>query len=325
MHMIRSFLMVLLLVSTRCVAAGVDSVETRSDDSARRYVPASEFTYGGAQRATLYGRLPLAVTDVDPLRASIVGAIMGGALVKLHIDMTGAWWPDSGSSTFRFKDDWSYVLQIDKAGHAFAGYSMAYVMSEALMATGVSWDASTVWGSQLALLYQTYIEIEDGFAEGWGFSLTDMASNLIGAELYLAQHFVPALQNVTPKYQFVPAAWIDVPRVSTTWIDDYNSSTFWLSFNVHNLLAPHGVAWPSWLGVALGYGIRADAASMSRRYIIALDYDLVQLLPDGPPAWNWLRQTLNYVKLPAPALEIGDGVRVRVLFPFTIRVGELGF
>lgn len=144
------------------------------------------------------------------------------------------------------------------------GNVMACTMSEALITAGVGWDAATVWGSQLALLYQTYVEIEDGFAGGWGFSLSDIASNLVGAELPTLQHFVPALQSVTPQYQFVPAAWLDVPRLSTTWIDDFNSSTFWLSLNVRSVIPePIAQQWPDWVALAVGYGVDIDDVSKS--------------------------------------------------------------
>ena len=146
-----------------------------------------------------------------------------------------------------------------------------------------------------------------------------MAANTVGAGYYLAQHYIPALENFTPKYQYVPAAWIGAPRLSTTWIDDYNSSTYWVGVNVHNLLPESArESWPAWLGVAFGYGVDIDDARRARRYIVALDYDLTRILPEGGHLWNWFRQTLNYIKLPAPAIEFSPSPKFVLLFPWKI-------
>lgn len=288
------------------------------------YVPADQFVHAGVPRATLYGDLPLARTHIDPLRAAIVGGIYGGVIVGLHMNMSGAWWEDRGE--FKLKNDWDDVLQIDKAGHAFSGYAMAYGFGEGLMAAGIAWEPATIAGGTLGLLYQSYVEMEDGFSEGWGFSLTDMAANAFGSGLYVAQFYSPFLQNFTPKYQYVPPSWIGVPRSSTTWIDDYNSSTMWLSVNLHNLLPERTAAVvPPWLELAFGYGIRADGEKLTRRFIIAIDYDLRQVLPEGGHVWNWFRQTLNFVKLPAPAIEFSSGAKFHLLFPFEFRMGDVRF
>ncbi|MBS1910453.1 MAG: DUF2279 domain-containing protein [Bacteroidetes bacterium] len=280
------------------------------------FVRPEEFTRGGIRRATLYGDLPLARTHIDPLRASIVGAVYTGVLVGLHMNMEKAWWRQGAG--FHWKNDWDDVLQVDKAGHAISGYLMSYGLSEGMMGAGIARETAMVLGSGLGLLYQTYIELEDGYSENWGFSPSDMAANTFGVSLFLAQHYIPDLQIVTPKYQYVPAAWLDVPHLSSTWIDDYNSSTFWLSADVHSML-PAGLRthWPAWLALSFGYGVRIGDAERSRRFIVALDYDLVQLLPDGGHVWNWFRQTLNYIKLPAPAVEFSSG-RVRWYLAFPI-------
>lgn len=287
------------------------------------FVPAGEFTYAGAPRATLYGDLPLERTSIHPLRAAVVGGLYSGVWLWLHLDMSDAWW-DGSRSGFRLKNDWNDVMQIDKAGHAFSGYMMSYTLAEGMMAAGIGWEPSVIAGSSLGLLYQTYVELEDGFSESWGFSLTDMAANTLGAGLYLAHHYSPLLQNFTPKYQYFPPSWIGAARISSTWIDDYNSSTFWISANIGKLLPQHlGSGWPGWLGLAFGYGITVSETERSRRFIVALDYDLTRLLPRGGHAWNWFVQTLNFIKLPAPAVEFSSTTKAYLLFPFAIRIGGI--
>lgn len=93
--------------------------------------------------------------------------------------------------------------------------------------------------------------------------------------------------------------------------------------------------WLPWLQLSVGYAARnlsdpsidgydpskatkfSNGVAGSPKLIIGLDYDLVKLLPDGIPLWNWLRQTLNYFKLPAPAIEISEqGTRFMLMYPF---------
>ena len=287
-------------------------------------VPAADFTYAGVPRYTMNGSLPYVDTHLKPLPAAIVGGVYIGAFVWLHNEQANAWWADQRGE-FHIQDDWEYALQVDKAGHFYGGYMASYLISEGLLTTGMSWDAATVWGSVAGLMYQTYVELEDGYARDWGFSPSDMVSNTLGAGYFVAQHYVPFLQNFTPKWQYVPSDWLGKNTInhSTTFIDDYNGSTFWMSANVHNLL-PEAAAgyWPRWLNIAVGYNVYGvglpDPRDRERRYVVALDYNLVELLPDGHGLWNWFRQGLNMIKLPAPAIVIGNTTRFHLLYPFTL-------
>ena len=88
--------------------------------------------------------------------------------------------------------------------------------------------------------------------------------------------------------------------------------------------------WPDWMMVSLGYGVRnydvVDAAGRevgaTRRFLIGLDYNWLKIIPPSSVGvLNYLRQALNYIRLPGPTLEIGDeGVKVGVLYPFAIVV-----
>ncbi len=302
------------------------------------FVPLSQFTYAGQRRYTMDGSLPRLDTKINPVTTSILGGIYLGTLVWLHIHQQNAWW--SGQrGPFHFEEDWVSALQVDKAGHAFGGYMTSYVMSEGLMASGFSWNEATILGSAFGLAYQTYVETEDGFAKEWGFSPSDWYFDALGPIFFISQHYVPALQNITPKWQYVPSEWTGEPIINRprTFIDDYNSSTFWWSLNVYHIL-PENLKkyWLPWLNIAVGYG--ADAIDVKfnpngppdqlsqRRYIIGLDYNLIQLLPSGSPFWNWLRQSLDFLKFPSPALEFTQsGTKFKLLYPFRINLGGIKF
>ncbi len=67
-------------------------------------------------------------------------------------------------------------------------------------------------------------------------------------------------------------------------------------------------------------------SNMTSRFVIGIDYNLVELLPDGVPFWNWLKQSLNYIKLPAPAIEFSNqGTKFMILYPFTISIDSIRF
>ncbi len=317
-----------------------DSMLTQMPDSSNQneFVPLSQFTYAGQRRYTMDGSLPRLNTKIKPLTTSILGGIYIGTLVWLHIHQQNAWWSGQRGN-FHFEEDWQSALQVDKAGHAFGGYITSYVMSEGLMASGFSWNEATILGSAFGLAYQTYVETEDGFAKQWGFSPSDWYFDALGPIFFLSQHYVPALQNITPKWQYIPSEWTGEPVINRprTFIDDYNSSTFWWSLNVYHIL-PDNLKkyWLPWLNVAVGYG--ADAVDVKfdpsgppdqlsqRRYIIGLDYNLVKLLPDGGWFWNWLRQSLNFLKLPSPAIEFtASGTKFKLLYPFRIKFGDIKF
>lgn len=308
-------------------------------DSAAEFIPFQEYTFAGNQRYTVDASLPRRTSKINPITTTALGVAYGGLIYGLHVLQSNAWWKDNRQA-FHFQDDWDYALQVDKIGHAFGGYYMSYILGEGVQGCGFSVTTSRWLGATLGFLYQTYVEVEDGYGAQWGFSPTDFAGDFLGAAYFMAQHYVPALENFNLKWEYVPAQWVGerTVRHPTAVVDDYNSSTFWLSANVHNLLPENLKSyWPSWLNLALGYGVRdisyddptlgADFQMPKRRFIIGLDYDFVRLMPDGPNFWNWVRQGMNWFKIiPAPAISFGDeGTRFYLLYPFKFDVGGVRF
>ena len=314
------------------------STDSISNADQSKFLSPEKFTYAGERRYTIDGMLPNLKTEIRTTNAAVLGGIYLGTLTWLHFNQANAWWKkDRGK--FHFEEDWVFALQVDKAGHFYGGYLFSYVFSEALIASGFSWDEAADWGTVLGIAYQTYIETEDGFAKEWGFSPSDFYADAMGSLFFIAQHYVPALQNVTPKWQYVPSEWIGKPVINRprTFIDDYNSSTFWWSVNLYNIL-PQNLKqyWVPWLDLSLGYGADAIDAPIgpsghpdqlaSRRYLIGIDYNLIKLLPDGGWFWNWFRQSLNYIKFPSPAIEFKNNINTfHLLYPFRISIGSFKF
>jgi hypothetical protein len=287
------------------------------------------FNYAGSKRFTLDGESPKLNTEIIPMRASLMGAIALTTAIALHINQSAAWWDGKGTS-FYFYDDWNDALFADKFGHFLGGYFTSYFTREAFVFSGFSWDESILLGSLAGLISQTYIEFKDGYAENTGFSASDLAADALGVVYFYLQHYLPVLQNFSPKWQYVPPGTIGVPPKARTqtFLDNYNSTTAWISVHVRNLFRGREESfWPRWLNIGLGYGISGYyTPDIHSRFVIGIDYNLVELLPDGFPLWNWLKQSLNCIKFPAPAIEFSrDGTRFRFLYPFSFSIGSIQF
>jgi hypothetical protein len=97
-----------------------------------------------------------------------------------------------------------------------------------------------------------------------------------------------------------------------------------MSADVHNLL-PEGAqnSYPRWLNLAVGYGARnLGYPNQTRFAVIGIDINLARLLPEGGPTWNWIRQTLQFVMVPAPTLEFKTISKPQgyVFYPFKIKL-----
>jgi hypothetical protein len=295
-------------------------------DHSHDRLTSDEYTWAGAPRYTVTGDLPFQHSNIQPVPLVLTSAALAGVVTGIHIYQYQAWWENKGGR-FHSEVQWNYAAQLDKFGHMFAGYFTSYLGHEALITSGVG-EGTAKWIAPLiGAAFTTYVEIEDGFAGGWGFDPTDQIANLTGAGLYAAQQYFPPLQNIGMKWSYWPTPDPTVGQRAhgTTVIDNYNSTSIWFSLNMANIL-PGGIYWPRWLRLAVGYGAtntnRKDANNQllpaDRRIFVGLDYDLVELVPDIGPFGNWLVQTLNYLHLPAPALQVYPVTRFSLFFPVTL-------
>lgn len=326
----------LIFLTINIFLAGRVSAQSPEVDSAMVPRPSlnalyQSFSYAGDRRYTIDGYIPKPYTELRPVQATVIGTLYLGAIVGLYIHQNSAWW-SSSKGEFRFVEDWVSALQVDKFGHAYGSYASAYVMREGLLYAGLDDETAHIYGAIFGAGYQTYVEVGDGFAGDWGFSPSDFYFDVFGAGFFLAQYYMPFLQNFSPKFLYVPSEYtgkpvIDRPR---TILDDYNSTTFFLTVDVWNLLPnKYKKYWLPWLSLAFGYG--GDAIDFrpnpngppdqlsSRRYVVSLDVNVTRMLPDGHPTFNWLKQAFNHIKLPSPAVEFSEGkTRFYLLYPFPL-------
>lgn len=322
------------------VAAAGDLLTAQSDDTvaafgAPRTIPWHEFTWAGHQRYTIDGQPPLRESRINPYTLSAAGSIYVGIMVGLHLYQKATIWNERAE--FRVIEDGSYARGVDKLGHIYGAYVMSYYSGELLQGAGVDHRHAMLYGALMGIVYQSYVEFEDGVGKDWGFSPSDFAFDIIGASYFLLQQSVPFLQYVSPKWSYVPAHWYgEAERAEgRTFIDDYSSSTFFLSAKLRPLLPePVQHVIPPWLALGIGYGVRGlggNNGNSDRRIALSLDVDLVELLPNFEPllgkpvgsVLNWLAQSFNYFKLPTPTLEWSERhpPRLYLLYPFKIQLG----
>lgn len=320
-------------------------VNNLSNNDSSNYVTSQKFVYADNQRFTFTGTPALINSKIKPFN---VAAILGSYSLIFYVQHSmqqNTIWKEVGP--FHIYEDIQYALWVDKFGHFYGGYATSYLLSEMLMLSGTGWETSTLLGGLLGLSYMTYVEVLDGYSKGFGFSPSDFYADVAGAGFFVAQYYLPILQNFSPKFEYVNPKWLgELDRLPhDSFIDNYSAQSFWLSINIRNLIGGKFKQYvPDWINLAVGYAAYSlctsdwktgefpydkkdsypvnDITAGNRKLIIALDYDLVKLLPDGPPFWNWMKQSLNLFKLPSPALEIGfEGkTKLYLLYPFEFRL-----
>ncbi|MGB9772997.1 MAG: DUF2279 domain-containing protein [Bacteroidota bacterium] len=237
-------------------------------------------------------------------RLAVVIGVSGGIIAGAHLVQYNHWWKGPRSE-FRFVDDSKYALNADKLGHAYFARVVTDLMAHSLMWAGVDHLSALWYGAGVSMLFQTYVEVEDGFAKNIGFSPGDFGANIAGALYPVAQHYLPFLRNALFKWSLYPSEKY-MHHAYAFIIDDYESQYFWLSISVHNLLPRQWRRWyPSFLNVAVGYSVRdLDLrGGGERQWFIALDYDFEKLPGDG---WflRALKHVLNVYHFPAPTIQL---------------------
>ncbi len=286
--------------------------------SLRVYYPAlvnnSAASVSFAADTTTRDSLPIPDTGtVSKSRLAVIGGVLFSSMLVIHIYQQNGWWRDN-RAPFHFQEDLVYGLTVDKFGHFFGANLLQYSISRCLRWANVSNETAMWLGSGGSLLFQTYVEVEDGFST-WGFDRVDWASDLAGALWAPAQYHLPLLRAVDMKLSYHPSDLLGTPGGSGfkgqkhLMIDDYEGQTIWFTLKVHDVL-PEAIrsSWPDFLGVALGYGARDIAGPRPYRvYFLAPDLDMTRIIPQHTAFLKTLGEVLNFIHLPLPAVQIYPG------------------
>lgn len=245
---------------------------------------------------------------LKPGRLAILTGAMTGTFVGLHIYYSHTWWKDR-RNYFKFAMDGYYARNVDKVSHIYTANLITEGTAALYEWTGISPKKSLFYGAATALAYETYIEINDGFAPNWGFDWEDMGANFAGALYPFLQNAIPVLKNFTFKWSFKPR-WLKGKVENTDdLLDDYTNMTFWLGVSPSGLL-PKSISkhYPAFLGFALGLSIQnashvKGSHNAYREWFLSFDYDLTKL-PGDTQFLKKLKKILNFYHFPAPAVRI---------------------
>jgi hypothetical protein len=166
---------------------------------------------------------------------------------------------------------------MDKAGHAYTTYFESKWVGDLYRWAGLPQRKAAYIGTAAGMLFQTSLEMLDGFSAQWGFSWGDMGFNALGAGLYLGQELAWQEQRIYGKLSIGRPPYSTAPLYSLSgnaqsslaqraenlygrslpelFFKEYNGQTIWLSINPSSFLAERPRWLPPWLNIALGYGI----------------------------------------------------------------------
>lgn len=203
---------------------------------------------------------------------------IAASYTAVTIGLNQAWYADYPRSSFHTFNDWQGWRQMDKFGHAMTGYFESKWVGDLYQWTGVPQQEARWIGFGAGLLFQTTLEVMDGFSAQWGFSWGDMGFNLLGSGSYLAQELLWKEQRIRWKMSAHRPRYSDAPfqatnSTATTTLQaraaqlygtsppellfkEYNGQTIWLSANVAAFLPKTTSNTPfQWVNIAVGYGI----------------------------------------------------------------------
>ncbi len=232
------------------------------------------------------------------------------------------WYKNYSHSSFHFFDDSGEWLQMDKAGHGFSSYYLSNMLSKGFSWTGMNRKSSVLWGTGIAFVAMSSIEIFDGYSSKWGASWTDVSANLCGGLLFASQELAFKKQVFRLKFSFHPSGWATYrpdalgDNVIQQIVKDYNGQTYWLSGNMKSITGFKGI--PAWLNISIGYSgeemlggndnldvswefAQGQTPVRYRQYYLSLDADLTRLKVKNRLV-KGLLSIFNSIKIPFPAL-----------------------
>lgn len=267
-----------------------------------------------------------------------VRIIAGANIVGYSAAMVGlyhAWYKNYPQSSFHFYNDINEWKGIDKIGHVYSAYAESKASMELWRWTGIS-RKKRIWiGGMSGAMYQTAIEVLDGFSDEWGWSWGDFAANIAGSGLLVAQELAWDEQRIQMKWSFNRKRYDD-PQLNERSdelfgkglaeriLKDYNGQTYWLSTSLKPFFPNSKI--PAWLQISVGTGaegmfggfenIRKDDAGLvtfnrqdiarRRQWYLAPDVDLTKIKTNRKGIKVAL-QILNIIKFPTPSLAYSAG------------------
>ena len=259
--------------------------------------------------------------------------LYGGSMIGLN----SLWYKDYPRSSFHFFDDNAEWQQMDKVGHMTTSFAIGKAGIDLLKWSGVERKKAIWYGGALGSVYQSTIEILDGFSSQWGFSWGDFSANTVGSVLLIGQELAWDEVRIVPKFSFHQSVYPQYrpnmlgSNLAEQILKDYNGQTYWLSFNISSFLHEDN-RFPAWLDLSLGYGAEGMTGAVFnppfdkngyylpvfdryRKFYVSLDADLTRIKTRS----HFLKtvfNTIGFIKIPAPAIGFSEKGVSTYLFYF---------
>ncbi len=251
---------------------------------------------------------------------SAEAALYAGSMYGLN----ELWYKDYPRSSFHFFNDNNEWMQMDKAGHVISAYYIGRVGMGLMKWSGVERKKAIWYGGMVGSVYQSTIEVLDGFSSQWGFSPGDFAANTAGSLMAIGQELAWNEQRIVLKFSFSKSEYVTYrpnllgKNVQENILKDYNGQTYWLSVNPASFMNKQ-TRFPKWLNIALGYGADGMTGASSnppyfdnqgkpiyfqryRQFYLSLDLDLTRIKTKSKFI-NTFFNTIGFIKFPCPAIE----------------------
>ena len=235
---------------------------------------------------------------------------------------------------------------MDKAGHMYTAYFQGLLGYKGAKWTGLSDNNSILTGIVMGTVFQGTIELMDGFAKEWGFSVPDFTANTLGTVIFAGQQYFWEEQRIRLKFSSHPVDYPNLLLQSTDLtlssplserinkiygegqlhriLKDYNGQTYWASINMESFLL-NSCTFPKWLNIAIGYSVDnyygayenswteqdrefiLDPSSFPRLQQYYLSLDLdLSRVRTKSAFFNTLLDIFDIFKCPAPAIGIDN-------------------
>lgn len=289
----------------------------------------------------------IAIDTLNKNRLKLL-ALSGGSIYVIgSVGLYTTWYKDYPSQSFHFFNDMNEWNNMDKLGHVFSAYAQSDLIYKGLKRTGLRDDNAITYAALSGLLFQSTIELMDGFSSEWGFSIPDFAANVLGAGGFALQQKAWGEQRIKFKFSTWPKSYKNLVLIDAgelrlkdraedlygntlleSVLKDYNAQTIWMSTNIRAFATES--QWPKWLNVAIGYGAENLYGGFSNTWIqngelidindgglqrygqifISLDADLSKVHTSSKIV-RTLLDIFNTIKLPFSSVEINTKGEVK--------------
>jgi hypothetical protein len=249
-----------------------------------------------------------------------------------YYHLNNIWWKNNTVDFHIDHDiDYRYAKNIDKLGHFLGGNITAELLQGQLEWTGMKEKQAATYSLVFSALVQGFIEIKDGYAPDYGFSVGDVAAGSAGAFVHFMKSRIKAVDAIEFKMSYYKKHdyyFREYPFAS--YDGDYMNQTYWVSMAVNDWMREGSKVekfWPDFLTIALGMGVDEKLNSYyngqqsydvfgtgSYEYYLSLDLDWRKILPQRNGYVRFLSKTLNHIKTPLPTLKFSPQFKGYAVF-----------